>query len=181
MSKIANVSRPSDAYGTLIEPATLVIQRRLPGPVERVWKYLTDTDMRAKWLAAGDMEMRVGSSFELVWRNDELTNPPGDKPEGFGSEHRMVAEITELELLRKISFTWGSTGGVTFELEPRGNDVLLTVIHHRVTDRSTLLNVSAGWHAHLDVLVAHVNGEEPKPFWDNWASLKTDYEARTPE
>ena len=28
-----------DAYGTLIEPTTLKIQRLLPGPIERVWAY----------------------------------------------------------------------------------------------------------------------------------------------
>ena len=35
--------------------------------------------------------------------------------------------------------------------------MLLTVIHRRLPDRSTLLNVSAGWHAHLDILVARAD------------------------
>ncbi len=84
----------------------------------------------------------------------------------------MVVQITELDPPRKLSITWGSTGGVTFELEPRGNNVLLTVIHHRVTDPTTRLNVSAGWHMHLDVLAARVRGEEPPPFWDGWLRLE---------
>ena len=92
--------------GTLIEPTTLKIQRMLPGPIERVWAYLTDSELRRKWLAAGKMEMKAGSSFELVWRNDELTDPPGNKPEGFGDEHRMESRIVELDPPRKISFTW---------------------------------------------------------------------------
>ena len=37
---------PPDAYGTLIEPATLKIERLLPGPIERVWAYLTDSELR---------------------------------------------------------------------------------------------------------------------------------------
>ena len=41
-----------DAYGALSEPATLTIQRMLPGPIERVWSYLTESDLRRKWLAA---------------------------------------------------------------------------------------------------------------------------------
>jgi hypothetical protein len=41
--------------------------------------------------------------------------------------------------------------------------VLLTVIHRRVPDRATL---SAGWHMHLDILVARATGKEPAPFWD---------------
>ena len=50
------------AYGVLAEPATLKIQRRLPGPIERVWAYLTESDLRRQWLAAGQMEMKVGAS-----------------------------------------------------------------------------------------------------------------------
>ena len=38
-------------YGELIEPATVRIERMLPGPIERVWDYLTDSDLRAQWLA----------------------------------------------------------------------------------------------------------------------------------
>lgn len=169
-----------DAYGVLTEPATLKIQRLLPGPIERVWAYLTESDLRRQWLAAGPMEMRVGASFEFVWRNDELSSPPGRRPAGFSEEHRMEGRITELDPPRKLAITWGSTGGVTFELEPRGNDVLLTVIHRRVTDRAILLKVSAGWHMHLDILVARVTGKEPQPFWDGWSRLQKEYEPRMP-
>ena len=96
-----------DAYGALSEPSTLTIQRMLPGPIERVWAYLTESDLRRKWLASGDMEMKVGAPFELVWRNSELTDPPGKRPEGFGEEHRMESQIIELDPPRKLVFTWG--------------------------------------------------------------------------
>jgi uncharacterized protein YndB with AHSA1/START domain len=167
-------------YGVLIEPATLKIERVLPGPAERVWAYLTDSDLRRKWLAAGDMQMETGSGFELVWRNDELTDPPGMKPEGFGAEHRMKSEITECDPPRKLAFTWGTTGGVSFELQPIGDEVLLTVIHRTLPDRSMLLMVSAGWHMHLEVLAAKMAGAKPKPFWDGWLQLKADYDKRLP-
>jgi uncharacterized protein YndB with AHSA1/START domain len=169
-----------DAYGVLTEPATLKIQRLLPGPIERVWAYLTESDLRRQWLAAGQMEMKVGAPFEFVWRNDELTNPPGQRPPGFPDEHRMQSRITELDPPRKLAITWGSTGGVSFELEPEGNEVLLTVIHRRVPDRATLLNASAGWHMHLDILVARATGNEPEPFWDGWSRLRKEYDRRMP-
>jgi uncharacterized protein YndB with AHSA1/START domain len=169
-----------DAYGALTEPATLKIQRILPGPIERVWAYLTESDLRRQWLAAGEMEMKVGAPFELVWRNIELTDAPSKRPDGFGEEHRLQSRITELDPPRKLAIAWGSTGGVSFELGPAGDRVLLTVIHSRVTDRSTLLNVSAGWHAHLDVLLSRLTGEEPAPFWDSWSRLKKEYERRIP-
>jgi len=169
-----------DAYGALTEPATLTIQRLLPGPVERIWAYLTESDLRRQWLASGAMEMRVGAPFEFVWRNDELSDPPGHRPEGFPEEHRMQSRITELDAPYKLAITWGDTGGVSFELEPQGDKVLLTVVHRRLPDRSTMLNVSAGWHMHLDILAARAAGEEPEAFWDGWQRLKNEYDRRLP-
>jgi len=170
-----------DAHGVLTEPTTLKIQRLLPGPIERVWAYLTESDLRRQWLAAGDMTMQVGAPVELVWRNDELTSPPGTRPSGFPDEHRMQSQITELDPPRKLAITWGNTGGVSFELEPEGDEVLLTVIHRRLPDRATLLNVSAGWHMHLDLLVARATGRTSAPFWDGWSQLKQEYDKRLPD
>jgi uncharacterized protein YndB with AHSA1/START domain len=175
-----NATATRDAYGTLIEPATLKIQRLLPGPIERIWAYLTESDQRRKWLAAGKMEMKVGAPFEFVWRNHELTDPPGERPAGFGEEHRMQSRITELDPPRKLSFAWEGSGDVSIELEAKGKDVLLTLVHRRLPSRLMMLGVSAGWHMHLDVLVARARGEEPAPFWDGIARLRKEYDRRLP-
>jgi uncharacterized protein YndB with AHSA1/START domain len=169
-----------DAYGVLTEPATLKIQRLLPGPIERIWAYLTDSDLRRRWLAAGDMKLEVGAPFAFTWRNDELTEPPGKRPDGFGVEHTMQSRITELDPPRRIGFTWDGSDGVTIELEPKGDRVLLTLTHQRVEKRSSLVGVSTGWHMHLDVLAAIAEGRRPDPFWDRWSGLHATYEARTP-
>jgi uncharacterized protein YndB with AHSA1/START domain len=169
-----------NAYGVLIEPATMQIQRLLPGPIERIWAYLIDGELRRQWLAAGEMEMKVGAPFELVWRNDELTNPPGQKPAGFSDEHRMESRIVEVDPPRKLVFTWGTGGEVSFLLEPRGSEVLLTVIHRRLPDRAITLMVGAGWHMHLNILVARVTATEPEPYWDGWSRLRADYDRMLP-
>jgi uncharacterized protein YndB with AHSA1/START domain len=168
------------AFGALTEPATLTIQRMLPGPVERIWAYLTDSDLRRQWLAAGRMEMKAGTPFELVWRNNELTDSPSRQPPGFADEQRMQSRIVEVDPLRKLVFTWNNSGDVSFELEQKDNEVLLTVIHRRLPDRPTLLKVSAGWHTHLDVLVARAAGKQPESFWDVWSRLQTEYDRRLP-
>jgi uncharacterized protein YndB with AHSA1/START domain len=169
-----------DAYGTLTGPATLTIQRVLPGPIERIWAYLVEGDLRRQWLAAGEMTLEVGAPFEFVWRNDELTEPAGARPDSMSGEHRMKAEITEVDPPRRLAFTWDETGGVSIELTPRGADVLLTLVHRDLPRRAMLLGVSAGWHAHLDVLDARARGRVPAPFWDDWARLRADYERRLP-
>lgn len=167
-----------DRYGLLSEPATLTIARLLPGTVDRIWAYLTDSDLRRQWLAAGAMEASVGAPVELVWRNDELTDPPGTRPDGFGEEHRMLCEVVAIDAPHMLSISWGSTGGVTFTLEEKGDEVLLTIVHKRIEDPEVRLNVSAGWHAHLDVLEARVAGSVTAAHWDNWTRLRTEYAER---
>jgi uncharacterized protein YndB with AHSA1/START domain len=127
------------------------------------------------------MDMEVGSAVELVWRNDELTDPPGQRPPGSSAENRMQSRLLELEPLRRLAIAWGTSGGsVSFELEPRGSDVLLTIIHRGVPDRANALNVGPGWHAHLDVLAALLTDRRPKPFWDEIGRLKGEYAQRLP-
>jgi len=176
MSDLATV----DDYGVLTEPATVTIQRLLPGPIDRVWAYLTDERLRRQWLGAGKMEMRVGAPFEIVWRNGELTSPPGERPPGFGEEHRMQSRITELDPPHKLSFAWAGSGDVTMKLAAKGGDVLLTVIHRRLPDAKTILGVSTGWHAHLDLLAVRIRGQKAAPFWDEMVRLRKEYDRRLP-
>jgi uncharacterized protein YndB with AHSA1/START domain len=176
-----NIATPESDYAALASPDTVRLQRLLPGPIERVWRYLTDSELRRQWLASGDMQSEAGTPFELVWRNDELTDPPGRKPEGFGEEHRMQSTITVFEPPRRLAFTWSGSGDVSFDLEPRGDKVLLTVTHRQLRDRSTMLMVGAGWHMHLDVLVDRLSDRMPStPFWDGWQRLRGEYERRLP-
>ena len=40
-------------YGELLDDHTVRFERILPGPVDRVWSYLTESDKRARWLCGG--------------------------------------------------------------------------------------------------------------------------------
>jgi uncharacterized protein YndB with AHSA1/START domain len=169
-----------DPYGRLIEPTTLSIQRLLPGPIERVWAFLTESGLRRRWLASGDMDLTIGEPFTLTWRNDELTDPPGRRPEGFGKEHHMESRITACAPPHSLAFTWGG-GDVSFVLEERGESVLLTLTHRRMAERAARLMIGAGWHMHLDILAARLAGKEPDmPFWDGWARLRQEYDRLLP-
>ncbi|MEO5807515.1 SRPBCC family protein [Devosia sp.] len=169
-----------DAYAVITEPATLTMKRLLPGPIERVWTYLSDSDFRRQWLAAGDMQTKAGAPFTLTWRNDELTNPPGDRPEAFAGEHSMDSKITQCREPYLLGFTWGNTGEISIQLEPRGDDVLLTLVHKRLPGHPDRINIAAGWHAHLDLLVNRVSGQTPGPFWDGFLALRAQYVQRLP-
>ena len=88
----------------------------------------------------------------------------------------MECRITEVDPPRKLGFTFGPAGVVSITLEPRGRDVLLTLFHSGVPDRSVLLRVSTGWHLHLDLLDARAADRAPEPFWTPWDRLTADYE-----
>ncbi len=167
-------------WGTLTDATTLTLQRRLPGPAERVWSYLTDSRLRRQWLAAGEMDLKPGASFELVWRNDELSASAAERPEGFAPESRATCVLTEVEPLRRLRFTWPQVGDVTFELDAAGDEVVLTVTHRRLADRSMALLVGPGWHMHLDILQARAEGRTPGSFWSGWLRLRAEYERRLP-
>lgn len=170
-----------DGYGVATEPMALRIERLLPGPIERIWAYLTDSKLRGRWLATGEMDLKVGGRMELIWRNDELSDHQEPRPEGADCEHRMQSVITRLEPPRLLAFGWDGAGDVTFELEPRGNNVLLAITHRRLPNRKTMLGVSAGWHAHLDILDAVARDRAPGPFWSNWQRLRGEYDQRLPQ
>lgn len=115
---------PPDAYGTLIEPATLKIERLLPGPIERIWSYLIDSELRRKWLAAARWRCRRARLSN--WCGATTSSPirPGSgRP---GSVTSIVcSRITELDPPRKLAIAWHGSGDVCFELTPKGSKVLL--------------------------------------------------------
>jgi uncharacterized protein YndB with AHSA1/START domain len=183
----ANASTATAAYqsnqpfGTAVDSSTVRIQRTLRGPIERVWAYLTESDLRQQWLASGDMELKVGATFELVWRNDNLSDAEDTRPDDMSKEHRGMCEMLEVDPPRKLRYRWADVGEVTMELVPEGKDVLLTLTHRRLSNRRLVVGVSAGWHVHLDILAARLAGTQPPSLWREMKGLRPEYEQRVPE
>ncbi len=177
---IESDATPESAYATMLDPTTLALSRRLPGPVERVWAYLTDSKLRRQWLAAGELRWEVGSPVEFVWRNDELSSSSIQRPAGFPEEQRMEGSVTEIIPSRKLAIAWDGFGEVSYELEREGGDVLLTMIQRHLPAREVIVMFASGSHAHLDILAACLTGAERPSFWDQWTRLQTEYESRIP-
>ncbi|MBF6145795.1 SRPBCC family protein [Nocardia nova] len=169
-------------YGEVVEPGTVRIERLLPGPIERVWAYLTDIDKRATWLAGGLLEQVTGGRVEHIFRIHELTGE-GDPAAVADRRHGEVLEWDPPHLLRH---TWSSGGGladseVTFALEQVADKVCLTVTHRRLPTRGEVLDIAAGWHTHLDILHARLAASAPDPFWPKFDSLRAEYESLLPD
>jgi len=176
---------PVADYAVVTAPETVRLERLLPGHVERVWSYLVEPDKRKLWFADGPMELRAGGAVSLIWRNSQLSKDDVAPPERFaknGGESRAEGKVTAYEPPHRLSFTWAHAGDpeteATFELVPRGEQVLLVVTHRRLSTDGLILGVSTGWHAHLMMLRARLEDREPPKFWANFAELQEAYRER---
>ncbi|HEU4647283.1 MAG TPA: SRPBCC family protein [Burkholderiales bacterium] len=148
---------------TLIQPSTLRFERLLPGPIERVWAYLVESEKRAQWLAGGEFELRVGGKIELIFENDKLSEESRD----FGTK-RFEGRVTRLEPMRLLAHSWdwdGKDSEVVYELKARGKEVLLTIQHRLPADGGINRGVAGGWAAHVGILADLLEGKKPRPFW----------------
>ena len=175
-----------DNYGKFSDAGTIRFERLLPGPIERVWAYLTDSEKRGKWLASGEMEPYVGGQVEFRFRHDDLSPVEDDPPEKYKymkDGTGFFGRVTQYNPPNLLSYTWGEGTGevseVTFELTEQGEDVLLVLTHRRLGDDHNILkSVAAGWHTHLGILGDHLNGNVPKGFWTVHTRMEKEYGQR---
>jgi uncharacterized protein YndB with AHSA1/START domain len=175
-----------DGQGEVLDAHTVRFERILPGPIETVWAYLTQSEKRREWFAAGEMDLRVGGAVELRFKHNELSSIPEPVPERFKAienGHVVHGTITQCDPPRLLAFTWGNKPGdseVVFELRPQGNDVVLVLTHRKLRDRTEMVSVAGGWHAHLGMLVARTNNREAGPFWSRLVRIDADYQKKIP-
>jgi uncharacterized protein YndB with AHSA1/START domain len=168
-------------HGIVTETGAVRFQRLLPAPPERVWDYLTRSDLRRTWFAAGDMELVPGGALTFVFRNSELSHHDEEVPEKFRQYEGLetTGSVIEADPPRRLLHLWGEEE-VEWQLEPKDGQTLLTLTHRRLADRAMKVDVSAGWHIHLDVLEDLLAGRTPRPFWSTQAVYEEHYEQAVP-
>jgi uncharacterized protein YndB with AHSA1/START domain len=178
----------NEQFGTFPAPGEIRIMRTLPGPIERLWQYLTDPEKRARWFAGGPMEPRAGGKMELFFRHANIApgeTPPANYTEVQDPGVRMPGTVLRWDPPRVLSYTFSEDSDVTFELIPQDqeNKTVLLILTHRSrgTDLPELGNYASGWHTHLSILTALLENTSPPPFWATHARLKAAYETRLPK
>ncbi len=178
-----------DSFGKLIDPQTVVFERLLPGPVERVFEYLWDEDKRKLWFTSGVMPTRPGEKFQMHWKHSSYSPNKSMAPEAMKEMdekgHSSTNTLLVYEPPYRLVFTFGegkygpdNATEVEFLLKPEGDKVRLTLTHSKIPERGYALGVSGGWHAHLDVLEMQLKGETPPGFWDVWRQYEDAYDKR---
>jgi uncharacterized protein YndB with AHSA1/START domain len=152
--------------GKIVDGNTVRFERMLPGPIERVWDFLTRPEHLATWLAPGDFEQRIGGFIEL---------------RTIGGIVRGI--VTRSDPPRELAYSWLHLSSahlvdddslLRFQLEPRGDQVLLVLTHRRITPEY-FSKVLAGWHLMLDALAISLRGGRPSPFMEQFARIESEY------
>jgi uncharacterized protein YndB with AHSA1/START domain len=97
-------------------PRTLVIERELPHPPEKIWRALTQGPLIEEWLMANDFKPVVGHRFSF--RSTPMPNWNGI----------IDSEVLVVEPHKKLSYTWGSMGletVVVWTLNATGNGTMV--------------------------------------------------------
>lgn len=170
-------------YGELLNTNTMQFERLLPGPIERVWGYLTESDKRAKWLCAGDVETAVDGQVDMHFNDvslsteDDIPRPDRDMPEKVS----FTGKVIRCKPPHLLEHTWefgDEFSIVRYELEERADKVKLILTHRRLETSDVVLSVSSGWHSHLALLEDLLEGRRLRPIYRMQLQYEAEYAQR---
>lgn len=132
----------------------IIVTRHIAAPPAEVYRYLTDSDLWARWQGSeATIHARPGGLFLM------------SAPNG----HRARGEFVELIPEERVVFTWGwvdhpgvPPGSSTVEIELSSTDggTLLTLTHRDLPPDEIDLHV-AGWNHYLPRLATAAEGGDP--------------------
>jgi len=129
------------------ETRSVVVEREIPHPPEKIWRALTQPHLMEEWLMKNDFKPAVGHRFNL--RGD------------WGGV--LDCEVLEVEPNRTLSYTWNFAHDdaaynlqsvVTFTLTPTRTGTRLRVEQagFRPEQKQALGGANAGWRQFLEKL-----------------------------
>lgn len=155
---------------TSITARALRFERLLDAPVETVWRYLVEPELRARWLMGGPTDPRVGGALGMTFDHANLSDGDVPTPERFVANvgKSWHETITRIEPPHLLAFTWngGDAGEVTIELGAEEGRTRLVLTHAGLRGPDDARNFGGGWHAHLAVLQKRLAGGTVPDFWE---------------
>ena len=132
---------------------SVVIERELPHPPEKVWRALTQTSLIKEWLMDNDFQPAVGHRFQF--RSTPMPNWNGI----------IDSEVLVVDPNKKLSYSWGSLGlesVVTFTLTPTdaGTHIRMEQTGFRDDQEQAYKGATYGWQKFIGSLEQVVAGLE---------------------
>ncbi len=118
---------------TSSETLSVVVEREMPFPPEKIWRALTQSPLIEEWLMKNDFEPVLDHRFTL--RGD------------WGS---VDCQVTQVEPNKTLAYTWGAMGlgsVVTWTLTPTsaGTQLRMEQVGFRPDQRQAYHGARAGW------------------------------------
>ena len=141
-------------YGTLEQLDEgrwrLRFTRKLPHPVEKVWRAITEPEHLEHWFPTTiEGERSEGASLRFSF-------PRGEAPE-------MDGEMLAYEPQSVVEFRWGPDV-IRLELRSEGDQTVLTLLD-TLEEHGKAARDGAGWHVCLDKLSEHLRGRDSSTDW----------------
>ena len=130
---------------TATEIRTLVVERDMAFPPEKLWRALTQPHLIEEWLMKNDFKPVAGHRFKL-------SNEPK-----LNVSVVVDCEVLEVEPNKTLSYTWAAFGlesVVTFTLTPTSTGTLLRMEQtgFRPDQQQAFQGAKAGWRQFLTAL-----------------------------
>ena len=130
---------------TATETLSVVVEREIPYPPEKIWRALTQPHLIEEWLMKNDFKPVVGHRFDL-----------------HADWGAVGCQVVTIEPHKTLSYTWQAYGlesVVTWTLTPSGTGTLLRREHagFRPDQQQAYQGATAGWpqfFASLEQLLA---------------------------
>lgn len=136
-----------NAIAAATETRSVVIERELPHPPEKVWRALTQSELLADWMMANDFQPVVGHKFKF-------TAQPAANWDGV-----VKCEVLEVQAHTRLSYRWGVGGDtpaaivsvVTLTLTPthKGTQLRMEQSGFRPDQERNLQGAKYGWQKFL--------------------------------
>jgi uncharacterized protein YndB with AHSA1/START domain len=158
MAELGTISRARGVFQARFE-------RIIAKPSSTLWAMLTDSARLPEWLAPGELSQHVDGPARFKFPNSGTV---------------IDSRVSAIEPVRLIEYSWSDAGEperpVRWEIATEGSGTRL-VLTVRIPDTEDIARTCAGWEAHLQMLVAAIDGAPIKFPFDRFKSAHESYKA----
>ena len=130
-----------------------------------VWAMLTDPARLPEWLAPGELSLREGGPAKLTFQDSGTV---------------INSTVSAIDPPRLIEYSWSGPGEperpVRWETLRRNSGTRVTLAV-RIPDTEDIARTCAGWEAHLQMLLAALDGAPIKFPFDVFKTARESYKA----
>jgi len=136
----------ADQFLTLDGRPTVRVERSYPHPIEKVWRAVTMPEHLDQWFPSPvEVDLRPGGAMRF---------------RAFEGEPAADGIVHVVDAPRRLSFGWGTTDRLAFELASDGDGTTL-ILTHSFDDRYGAPSFATGWETCLAGLRSVLAGEPP--------------------